>query len=247
MFLYFYVVLPIKYPATEPSPSFVARALYTLDIAFAIYLSILISFNYTMAVLIPPGGVTQTDAERWAALEEDLVRAGVDLDSPSGSHAADQGNKSRTHWRESVISESAGAVNLDLVLGEGVTDELLPDTRNRISAAFAPRPGILGRLEGHLQRWMYPPHGPTECPSYVKIGASTKPLTSPLDDCMGMGLTVGDVSVRSLKGMKYCRKCRLPKPARAHHCSVCNKCVLKMDHHVRSELWAGSSYPDMRF
>lgn len=29
----------------------------------------------------------------------------------------------------------------------------------------------------------------------------------------------------------YCNKCLLPKPLRTHHCSVCNKCVLKMDHH----------------
>lgn len=28
-----------------------------------------------------------------------------------------------------------------------------------------------------------------------------------------------------------CRKCVQPKPARTHHCSVCNRCVLKMDHH----------------
>jgi palmitoyltransferase len=28
-----------------------------------------------------------------------------------------------------------------------------------------------------------------------------------------------------------CRKCVAPKPPRAHHCSVCSKCVLKMDHH----------------
>ncbi len=31
--------------------------------------------------------------------------------------------------------------------------------------------------------------------------------------------------------LTYCAKCRLPKPQRAHHCSICNQCVLKMDHH----------------
>ncbi|EPZ33521.1 Zinc finger, DHHC-type, palmitoyltransferase domain-containing protein, partial [Rozella allomycis CSF55] len=30
---------------------------------------------------------------------------------------------------------------------------------------------------------------------------------------------------------RYCRKCDAPKPDRCHHCSVCKKCVLKMDHH----------------
>ncbi|KAF4709097.1 Palmitoyltransferase zdhhc15, partial [Perkinsus olseni] len=28
-----------------------------------------------------------------------------------------------------------------------------------------------------------------------------------------------------------CRKCNRYKPPRAHHCSVCKVCVLKMDHH----------------
>lgn len=28
-----------------------------------------------------------------------------------------------------------------------------------------------------------------------------------------------------------CKKCIQPKPPRTHHCSVCNCCVLKMDHH----------------
>jgi len=28
-----------------------------------------------------------------------------------------------------------------------------------------------------------------------------------------------------------CGRCLLSKPARAHHCSVCRRCVLKMDHH----------------
>ena len=29
----------------------------------------------------------------------------------------------------------------------------------------------------------------------------------------------------------YCRRCQLPRPERCHHCSLCGRCVLKMDHH----------------
>lgn len=32
-------------------------------------------------------------------------------------------------------------------------------------------------------------------------------------------------------GIRFCEKCRLIKPDRCHHCSICNICVLKMDHH----------------
>jgi palmitoyltransferase len=37
---------------------------------------------------------------------------------------------------------------------------------------------------------------------------------------------------------KWCRKCWAPKPERAHHCSVCGRCVMKMDHHCP---WLASS------
>lgn len=30
---------------------------------------------------------------------------------------------------------------------------------------------------------------------------------------------------------RYCRKCSQYKPPRCHHCSVCGRCILKMDHH----------------
>ncbi|ONI03458.1 hypothetical protein PRUPE_6G257900 [Prunus persica] len=31
--------------------------------------------------------------------------------------------------------------------------------------------------------------------------------------------------------LRYCQKCSHYKPARAHHCRVCKRCVLRMDHH----------------
>lgn len=35
------------------------------------------------------------------------------------------------------------------------------------------------------------------------------------------------------EAVSICKKCIAPKPPRTHHCSVCNRCVLKMDHHCR--------------
>jgi hypothetical protein len=31
--------------------------------------------------------------------------------------------------------------------------------------------------------------------------------------------------------VRYCEKCQCIKPDRSHHCSVCEVCTLKMDHH----------------
>ncbi|XP_023679901.1 palmitoyltransferase ZDHHC16A isoform X2 [Paramormyrops kingsleyae] len=34
-----------------------------------------------------------------------------------------------------------------------------------------------------------------------------------------------------IPAVSVCKKCIIPKPARTHHCSICNRCILKMDHH----------------
>lgn len=32
---------------------------------------------------------------------------------------------------------------------------------------------------------------------------------------------------------RFCNKCEQYKPDRCHHCSICDRCVLKMDHHCK--------------
>lgn len=38
-------------------------------------------------------------------------------------------------------------------------------------------------------------------------------------------------TVKANGDLRYCKKCQTKKPDRAHHCSTCKRCVLKMDHH----------------
>ncbi|CAK7567433.1 MAG: palmitoyltransferase for Vac8p [Sporothrix epigloea] len=39
------------------------------------------------------------------------------------------------------------------------------------------------------------------------------------------------LTVKSNGELRYCKKCQARKPDRAHHCSSCRRCILKMDHH----------------
>lgn len=40
------------------------------------------------------------------------------------------------------------------------------------------------------------------------------------------------------KRKRYCLLCHVFKPDRCHHCSICNRCVLNMDHHCRNSYLA---------
>ncbi|RYG47132.1 hypothetical protein EON67_08870 [archaeon] len=40
-----------------------------------------------------------------------------------------------------------------------------------------------------------------------------------------------ELSAACLPRRRYCDKCKVIKPPRAHHCSTCGRCIQKMDHH----------------
>ncbi|KAL7572777.1 hypothetical protein ACA910_014636 [Epithemia clementina (nom. ined.)] len=44
-------------------------------------------------------------------------------------------------------------------------------------------------------------------------------------------LTARAASVNQHRNLRLCRRCRAFKPPRAHHCSICKRCIIKMDHH----------------
>lgn len=40
-----------------------------------------------------------------------------------------------------------------------------------------------------------------------------------------------DAAADGFPKFRFCRKCQTFKPPRTHHCSACNRCIMKMDHH----------------
>jgi hypothetical protein len=43
--------------------------------------------------------------------------------------------------------------------------------------------------------------------------------------------TTSQQSLSSSSSPRLCKKCHSSKPERCHHCSICNRCIMRMDHH----------------
>ncbi|KAH7318188.1 DHHC palmitoyltransferase-domain-containing protein [Stachybotrys elegans] len=83
---------------------------------------------------------------------------------------------------------------------------------------------VVGVLIYALLNWSYttavftPPGSTTNDDGYGLLPTQNAP-------------TATSFTVKSNGDLRYCKKCQARKPDRAHHCSTCRRCVLKMDHH----------------
>lgn len=70
--------------------------------------------------------------------------------------------------------------------------------------------------------------------AFLAIVSHFRAMTTDPGVCAKVELTqesVRDAKTRPDQIIYKCQKCRSIKPERAHHCSVCGRCVMKMDHH----------------
>lgn len=93
----------------------------------------------------------------------------------------------------------------------------------------SPPASILGIILYGLLNWSYttavftPPGSPLD-PNGT-AGYSSLPTQEPAHH------DATSFTVKSTGELRFCKKCQARKPDRAHHCSSCKRCVMKMDHH----------------
>lgn len=64
-----------------------------------------------------------------------------------------------------------------------------------------------------------------------KVPEGWQPPPDDEDEDLEAADAAEDKKSNSEKRRRFCRKCAAWKPERTHHCSVCERCTLKMDHH----------------
>ncbi|KIJ18105.1 hypothetical protein PAXINDRAFT_161618 [Paxillus involutus ATCC 200175] len=89
---------------------------------------------------------------------------------------------------------------------------------------------IRGPDEAHVTDVLAGPDAP-HIPDTAAVPTRTDPGESRMDPPSSMISRCPSTTPVLLPEYRYCSKCKIVKPPRAHHCRACGTCILKYDHH----------------
>ncbi|KXS10860.1 zf-DHHC-domain-containing protein [Gonapodya prolifera JEL478] len=258
--IYYLVALPHQYPspshpafaATYPTAdpaTFSQPILYYVHLLYSFYAVICIYFHYVVAVSKDPGYYSARDVERW------WIRAGY----AKGYYDGDvQGLRRVDDVKRERFQEQRSLLGRDGPEKPVVADHPLPDNvlleRTGVGANLQTS-SVGASLPNSRQRTPSTHTGAasttdTPPPPYDEtaglVNGETDTLPTATDEKLSHAVLDMDASsvvelvederprLKAIvvpPGMRWCKKCLLPKPVRTHHCSVCKRCVMGMDHH----------------
>jgi DHHC palmitoyltransferase len=112
------------------------------------------------------------------------------------------------------------------------------------NSSHSPPPERYLTIAGQLNRFVFITMALLACVAHFKamttdpgaVPPDAKPLPTTetianKEDTAANGDAEQQAAPRKQQHLRLCRRCRAFKPARAHHCSVCKRCIIKMDHH----------------
>lgn len=137
----------------------------------------------------------------------------------------------RYHTRKSqFVSGCAGSA----VTGSAITTNAANTTGSGSAITAASGSAITAASAGFVfdnplpeEESLLPSPSPLTLPS-SDSGASIDPIESPPPKDV---MEQHPLDRRAHRGYNVCLKCQVWKPDRAHHCSSCRRCILRMDHH----------------
>ncbi|CAN4106990.1 unnamed protein product [Withania somnifera] len=89
-----------------------------------------------------------------------------------------------------------------------------------------------GTDPGIVPRNAHPPDADDECDTYSISTSCLGSQTGPINLPPMKNVTVNGIVVK----VKYCKTCMLYRPPRCSHCSICDNCIERFDHHCP---WVG--------
>ena len=219
VYLYYQLLLPYHFPTTRevvgeeseqqlPPATIstaVATMVYALHYLLSVWLTVLVAFHYAMAIVTKPGAPPLTATV--APLTTTQPRTTGTMLTTATTTTTTTTMRRADHAAINMDTDT------DMDIGMDMEMEPMP-----LLPLLLEDPAAHGSVLAG-----YPNATSTDATTDATNAATTAPTSTTT--------STHTTTTTTPKQMMWCRKCQRSKPPRTHHCSVCESCVLKFDHH----------------